>query len=50
MGQYEWKNIEFPATLKDWKRFEQDNKVIAFNILFVPYNNKQIRCAYISKY
>ena len=50
MGQYEWKNIDFPATSKDWKKFEQDNKTIALNILFVPYNTKQISRAHISKY
>ena len=35
--EYEWKNIDFPTTAKDWKRFEEENKAIAFNILFVPY-------------
>ena len=25
MSQYKWKNIDFPATSKDWKKFEQDN-------------------------
>ena len=47
---YEWKNIDFPATLKDWKNFEQENKTIALNILFAPYNTKQIRQAYKSEY
>ena len=42
--------IEFPSHSKDWKKFEQNNKTIALNILFVPYNTKQIRPAYISKY
>ena len=50
MSPYEWKNINFQATSKDWKSFEQDNKTIALNILFVPYNTKQIRLAYKSKY
>ena len=49
-GQYNWKEIEFPSHSKDWKKFEQNNKTIALNILFVPYNTKQIRPAYISKY
>ena len=48
--QYNWKEIEFPSHSKDWKKFEQNNKTIALNILFVPYNTKQIRPAYISKY
>ena len=50
MGQYEWKNIGFPTTSKDWKKFEQDSKTIALNILFVPYNTKRISRSYISKY
>ena len=43
-------DIEFPSYSKDWKKFEQNNKTIALNILFVPYNTKQIRQAHISKY
>ena len=50
MGKCEQKNIDFPAALKDWNKFEQDNKTIALNILFVPYNTKQISRAHISKY
>ena len=48
--KFNWKDIEFPSHSKDWKKFEQNNKTIALNILFVPYNAKQIRPAYISKY
>ena len=47
---YNWKDIEFPSHSKDWKKFEQNNKTIALNILYVPYNTKQIRPVYISKY
>ena len=50
INQYNRKDIDFPATLKDWKKLEQNNKTIAFNILFVPYNTKEIRIAYKSKY
>ena len=50
IDQYEWKNINFPATIKDWEKFEQDNKTIGLNILFVPYNTKKIKIAYKSKY
>ena len=32
------------------KKFVQNNKEIALNILFVPHNNEEIRPAYISKY
>ena len=49
--QYNWKGIEFPLHSKDWKKFEQNNnKTIALNILFVPYNTKQIRLTYKSEY
>ena len=34
VDQYNWKDIDFPATSKDWKNFELNNKV-ASNILFV---------------
>ena len=50
IGQYNWERIDFPSHSKDWKKFEQDNKTIALNILFVPYNTKQIRLACKSKY
>ena len=50
IDQYNWKGIEFPSHSKDWKKFEQNNKTIALNILFVPYNTKKIRLAYKSKY
>ena len=50
IDNYNWKDIEFPSHSKDWKEFEQNNKRFALNILYVPYNTKQIRPAYISKY
>ena len=42
--------MEFPSHLKDWRKFECNNKTIALNILYVSYNTKQIRQAYISKH
>ena len=33
----------------DWKKFEQNNKTVALNILFVLHNTKTIRLAYKSK-
>ena len=47
---YNWEGIEFPAGIKDWKRFERNNKTIALNIFFVPQNEKTINLAYKSKY
>ena len=31
-----WEGIVFPAGLNDWKTFEQNNKTIALNTLFLP--------------
>ena len=33
-----------------WKMFGSNNKSIALNILYGPYNTKKIRHAYKSKY
>ena len=38
--QYNWEGIEFPAGIKDCKRFEQNNKTIAANLLYIPHNTK----------
>ena len=50
INQYDWKEIDFLSHKKDWKTFELNNKSIALNILFVPYNSEKIRLAYKSKY
>ena len=50
IDQYDCIGINFPSHKKDWNKFELDNKTIALNVLFIPYNTKQIRPAYISKY
>ena len=42
IDHYNWKEIDFPYLLKNWKKFEQNNKAIALNIVFVPHNTKQI--------
>ena len=47
--EYNWKDIDFPSTRKDWKKFELNNKV-ALNILYVPHNTKKIEIAYKSKH
>ena len=41
---------KFSSLSNDWKKFEQNNRTIALKILYVPYNTKQIRPAYILKY
>ena len=38
--QYNWKEIDFPSTSKDWKKFKLNNE-IALNILYVPHNTKK---------
>ena len=50
INNYNWKGIEFPSHPKDWRKSEQNNKTIALNTLYVPYNTKQIKQAQISKY
>ena len=49
IDQYNWKDIDFPATSKDWKNFELNNE-IALNILYVPHNTKKIHVAYKLKH
>ena len=39
--RYNWKGIDFPAGIKDWKKFEQNNKEVALNILSVPLIQKK---------
>ena len=39
IDQYNWKDIDFPATSKDWKKFELNSKV-ALNILYILHNTK----------
>ena len=43
---YNWKEKDFPSHKKDRKKFELNNKSIALNILYIPYNTKKIRLAY----
>ena len=50
IDQYNWEGIDFPAGIKDWKKFERNNKTIALNILFISHNEKTINLAYKSKY
>ena len=49
IDQYNWKDIDFPAVSKDWKKFELNNE-IALNILYVPHNTRKIHVAYKSKH
>ena len=48
IDQYNWKDIDFPSTSKDCRKFELNNK-IALNILYLPHNTRKINVAYKSK-
>ena len=50
IDNYNWNDINFPAAKKDWNKFEVNNKNVALNILYVPYNTKKVDTAYKSKY
>ena len=49
IDQYNWNDINFPSTSKDWKKFKLNNE-IALNIFYVPHNTKKIHIVYKSKY
>ena len=50
IDNYNWNDINFPTAKKDWNKFEVNNKDVALNILYVPFNTKKIEIAYKSKY
>ena len=50
IDQYNWNDIDFPSTSKDWKKFELNNESIALNILHVPHKTRKIHLAYKSKH
>ena len=50
IDNHNWKDINIPAAKKDWNKFEINNKNIALNILYVPFNTKKVEIAYKSKY
>ena len=53
-----WKKIlksrrvdtDFSSHQKDWKNFEQENNLVALNVLFVSYNSEETKRAYKSIY
>ena len=47
IDQYDSKETDFPShPAKDFKKFGLNNKSIALNILFVPYNTEKVRLEY----
>ena len=43
VDQYSWKGISLPSYNDNCQKFEINNKTIAINILYVPYNIQEIR-------
>ena len=43
-------DTDFSSYQRDWEEFEQNNTLIALNILFVSYNSEEIKLAYKSNY
>ena len=41
---------DFSSHQRYWKNFEQENNLIAFNVLFVSHNSEEIKLAYKSSY
>ena len=50
INRYNWEGIDFPAGPREWEKYEQNNKAISLNILFIPRNTEKIRFAYRSEY
>ena len=48
INKYNWKEINYPTKIDDWKAFEKNNSTIALNILYTK--EKEICPAYISKH
>ena len=48
INNYNWKDIDFPPTNKDWRKLDLNND-IALNILYIPHNTKKIQLTYRSK-
>ena len=50
VDKYNWKDINFPAKIDEYKKFERSNSDIALNIFYAPHNEKKISLVYKSKY
>ena len=45
INQYNWSNVDFPSTSKDWKKFELNNESIALQYFAcTPQNYKNMPC------
>ena len=43
-------HIDLSSHQRDWEEFEQNNTLIALNVLSVSYNSEEIKLAYKSRY
>ena len=43
-------DTDFSLYQRDWEKFEQENTLIALNILFLSYNSEEVKLAYKSVY
>ena len=50
INHYNWKDINFPSHLKDWKKFEQNNKTVLLIFCLCHTILKKIRLAYKLKH
>ena len=48
--QFKMANTDFSSHQRDWEKFEQENNLIALNVLFVSHNNEEIKLAYKLSY
>ena len=50
INQYNMEGINFSSHTNDQTKFETNTQTIPLKILYVLYNSKEIRLAYVSKY
>ena len=50
INEYNWSEIDFPSHQKDCEKIEANNEPIALNILHIPYNIKDSKHSYKSKF
>ena len=43
-------DIDLSSHQRDWKKFEQENNLIALNVVFASYNSEEIKLAYKSNH
>ena len=43
-----WRVISFPSDIKDWRKFESNNKLILLYVLFVENDKEEVKQASIS--